>query len=510
MRLRLACVYWILVALGCLILPAVAGAADGRDMPLVFAHFMHCYVRGAIVTGVPDKGAPARSPLLEAWPDRSQESQWFAPDLPGDGIEAIRDDFKMAQDAGLDAMGMILGPKMLPRSQYSGGLNMVATTASEAEVKLIPELWGDPWSEDYTKFGRDIKDFMDAHPNAFLTRNGKPIIIFAFDSSQMFRAHAPVDSALPFIDAFLAPWGGRDKVYIGVYVPYDLMPGLLSPLVAAANAVAVWTPEDDWSALHSGVVFEIGKRKQKDVMFPIAPAFYQRRAGGAPMEYGNAFGAARYIDAWQRAIRNRPPFIDIQTWNDFSEDTQIMPSNTSGDTRLRLTRYFTQWFKTGAEPPVEEERVLLFHPKQLATARLDDPTALSTNAAWRHHSPTVDYIDVVTWLKSPATLRVTVGQRAWEQAVPAGFHEWVIYAPQSTQPPPRKGEALERPDSYPWPNSRRSVTIAPQFSAAIPELRVSRDGGVVSTLVSRCAFVDHGAFQDFTVIGDDALIGEVR
>ncbi|KRQ17381.1 hypothetical protein AOQ71_02280 [Bradyrhizobium manausense] len=429
------------------------------------------------------------------------EGTWYSQDLAkiaSSGEAAAVKEFELFNSAGLDAVSLLLGPRMLPSSQFSRGLELVARVADRSNsTKVIPELWADPLSDDFKSFGQNVKRFMDAHPNAFLSRDGKPVFAFAFDSKSMAKVHDPYSGASKKIDEFLAPWGGSEFAYIIYYVPYDLNKAIESPLVHEADAVAVWTPQDDWSALHSSVVFKIASSLHKDAVFPVSPSFYQRRAGQFPMEYGNSFGAARYIDGWLEALRKRPAFVNIQTWNDFSEDTAIVPSSTAGETWLHLTAYFSSWLKTGFPPNRREERVMLLRPKQLVRAKLDNAGAKTINAAWRHGSPTVDYIDVVTILREPALVRLTLGSQIWELPVPAGIYEWLVRSNEAGSP----GQS-----SYPTDTKLRHVTLAGAFESAVPVVQLFRGENLIGVVESKAPLLDKGGWQDFTIIADEAVL----
>ena len=305
------------------------------------------------------------------------------------------------------------------------------------------------------------------------------------------------------IQEFLDPWGGLAATYTMAYIPFTVKDGLSEPLLRKVNALAIWDPGDDWSALHSNLVIQLANQIHKDIAWPVAPAFYQRRAGGDPMEYANEFGAARYIDAWMQALKIHPAIIDVQTWNDFSEDSSIRSTDANGDTYLDLTTYFTKWIDSGSQPPITKDTVMLFHPKQLTNAQLDDPSAKATNAAWRHRTPIVNYIDCVTFLKQESTVRVSLGDQHWEQKIPSGFHDWVIYVPRQAAPD-QKDQVAETDSSYPTQSSMRFVTIATRpFSPSVPEVTLTRERAKVLSLKSKYAFLARGQFQDLTVIGDE-------
>ncbi|MEY9986000.1 hypothetical protein ABH995_005337 [Bradyrhizobium yuanmingense] len=408
-------------------------------------------------------------------------------------------EFALLSAAGINAIGLLISPSHLPNSKFAAGLHMVAEVAAHSNTKIILELWGNPWAEDYARYGSVVHEFFQAHPNAFVVRDEKPILVFAFDSSQSPQVHNPQTSPTASIADFLTPWGGRQGVYIMTYLPYVLRTALNSPIVQLSDAVDVWTPQDDWSARHSSVVFDVGQRMRKEIAFPVAPAFYQRRAGQPPMEYGNSFGAARYLDAWRQAIAKNPQFINIQTWNDLSEDSAVVPTNTAGYTWLHLTSYFTKWLADNHEPFVETERVMLFHPKQLVSAKLTNPKERAENARWRHGSPTVDYINVVTVLRQSATIRVRLGAQTWEKRVQAGLRDWVIYVSSSP-------EANAFQTTVPVSSEFRYVTIAKEFEAGAPVVEVVKSSGSIEKLTSKLPFLSSGEWQDFTIIADEIAL----
>ncbi|UWU67624.1 endo-1,3-alpha-glucanase family glycosylhydrolase [Bradyrhizobium sp. NC92] len=471
--------------------------------PLVFAHYMHCYVLGAYQPTDERVRNPKLGDNLKDWPPMGRESSWYSADLAqvaSDGEVALAREFELMKEAGVDAIGLLLGPRMLPISQFARGLDMVADVATRSSTKIIPEFWANPWADDFETFGKTIKHFMDAHPGAFLVRDGKPMFIFAFDSGIAAKVHDPLSAPIKQISDFLEPWGGLDETYTMFYVPYQFEKAVRSPLILKSNAIDVWTPQDDWSALHSPVVFRVGSALNKEVAFPVSPAFYQRRAGQLPMEYGNSFGAARYIDGWLEAIKNRPAFVNIQTWNDFSEDTAIVPTNTAGRVWLYLTTYFSSWLRSGRQPAIQEERVVLLRPKQLANAKLKNPKAKAINAVWRHASPTVDYLDVVTFLREPASVRIILGTQTWERWVPAGVHEWIVHSSLI------EGKGFAAQAKYPTASWLRRITVTDAFESAAPKVQLFRDNRLIGDLQSKTPFLDYGEWQDLTIIADEIAL----
>ncbi len=476
--------------------------------PFVFAHYMHCFVLGGINKNDDRVTDPDELTDTKDWPPIGEESEFFGPRLArfaASGAAANQEEFDLAEKVNVDAFGLLLYPEVL-HDQFAAAITMAVTNASHSAVKILPEMWGNIWTDDYKTFGVAVKAFFDAHPGSQAYRHDKPMFLFAIPYPNRRLVAADTSMLQGKIDDFLKPWGGESRAYVIVYVSYDVATSIQYPFIRYADAVGIWTPEDDFSALHSQAAAEVALDLHKDLAWPVAPAFYQRRAGGFPMEYGNSFGAARYIDAWLAAVRMRPAFVDIQTWNDFSEDTAIVPSNRAGRTWLDLTAYFSSWAKTQRPPVVKSDTVMLFHPLQLAGATLSQPRALTTNYDWRHKSPTVDYLDCVTILRKPATVALRLGGQIWRQHVPAGLHDWVVYSPHS--PPRQQGvrEVKEWAALYPQDSQYRSITVVSALSAGTPTVELSRQGRVLTKLRSRAAYGASGRFQDLVVVGDEVKV----
>jgi hypothetical protein len=482
---------------------APLGSQDNNT--IIFAHYMHCYVLGS--TNANDVRVKNVESIrdLSNWPPQSEESEWFSPELSrisASGSAATLEDFHEAESIGVDDFGILLGFKALPKSQFAPALDLIASVAQTQKVKLIPEMWADPWQNDYEFYGKTIKSFMDRHKGAFQLRDGKPILVFEFDNVSKHESHLGQAIAYQQLNQFLAPWGGSKNVYLVMYIPWQLATVRDSPLFQEADALDIWLASEDWSDLRSNLSVSAAEASNKASIFPVAPAFYQRRAGGPPMEYANTFGAAKYIDLWISAIKLKAKFVDIQTWNDFSEDTAIECSNLDGNVLLHLTDFFSTWLRHASEPAIYYDRAMLLHPKQLSRAKLKVPNELVKNYFWRHKTPIVDYLDCVLFLKEAAQVTVSIGTQSWTMTVPSGFHEWIIYSTRSVFS--WKSDQVS-PNMFSYPQNRdfRSVTAISEMPAGIPEVEIERNGKSILSLRSRLGYLNSGTFQDFSVIGDE-------
>jgi hypothetical protein len=130
---------------------------------------------------------------------------------------------------------------------------------------------------------------------------------------------------------------------------------------------------------------------------------------------------------WERAIRQGADYVQIVTWNDYSESTQIAPSQAHGTAFLDITRYYSSWFRTGKPPAVASDQAVVSHRIHLVGATtsyahtlMTAPTLGGTSTAPR------DAAEALVWLTRPATVEVTVGRSTTRFAAGAGVSAFTV------------------------------------------------------------------------------------
>jgi hypothetical protein len=124
--------------------------------------------------------------------------------------------------------------------------------------------------------------------------------------------------------------------------------------------------------------------------------------------------------SWAGAIANDANWVQIVTWNDYSENSQISPSTHIGWTPLDLTSYYLTWFKCGSAPTIKRDTVYLSHRVQAADLK---PTA--QKSLMELVSPPErarDSVEVLTFLTEAAEVEVNVGSEVRRYEAPAGVH----------------------------------------------------------------------------------------
>ncbi|MEU8527379.1 glycoside hydrolase family 71 protein [Streptomyces sp. NPDC048629] len=124
--------------------------------------------------------------------------------------------------------------------------------------------------------------------------------------------------------------------------------------------------------------------------------------------------------SWGEAIDNRADWVQLTTWNDYSEGSHFAPSQHNGYAYLDLTSYYLTRFKTGSWPRIERDTLYLTSRVQFAAARPPTGTqSLLTEPRDGSAAPR-DTVEVLAFLTGPATLETWTGDERAGGPAPAG------------------------------------------------------------------------------------------
>lgn len=133
-------------------------------------------------------------------------------------------------------------------------------------------------------------------------------------------------------------------------------------------------------------------------------------------EAGNSEALRR---SWQSAIETGADWVQVVTWNDYSESTEISPSSGTQHAFYDLTSYYVAWFKTGQAPPIVRDVLCWFHRVQ-ATAAMPEPAEQSHPFELRTEEPPRDEVELLAFLTAPGTLEIALGGETHQADAPAG------------------------------------------------------------------------------------------
>ncbi|WP_424449722.1 endo-1,3-alpha-glucanase family glycosylhydrolase [Microbacterium arborescens] len=196
----------------------------------------------------------------------------------------------------------------------------------------------------------------------------------------------------------------------------------MSAFRGIADGYGNWGVRTEWHTANGPDYAARAAALGKTWMAPVSVQDYRPRAG-VFAESGNTDNLRA---SWKRAIDTGAQYVQLVTWNDYSESTQFAPSADHGDTFLDISRPYLDWFHSGTQPRVTQDQAFLVHRTQFTGARptlghlLAAPTLGGTSG-----SPT-DEVEAVVYLTAPATLTVTVGGTTTRFDAPAGRSVYTV------------------------------------------------------------------------------------
>ncbi len=136
--------------------------------------------------------------------------------------------------------------------------------------------------------------------------------------------------------------------------------------------------------------------------------------------YDEAGNTENLRDSWTAAIKGNADWVQIPTWNDYSEGSQIAPTMKHGYSFLDLSAWYDVWWKTGAFPATVRDTLYVTHRTQMFNARPRFPETRLMRLR-SGGTPARNTVEVVSVLTRPATVVLRVGGKAYSYTAPAGI-----------------------------------------------------------------------------------------
>jgi glucan endo-1,3-alpha-glucosidase len=183
-----------------------------------------------------------------------------------------------------------------------------------------------------------------------------------------------------------------------------------------------------------GVISEIARREQKKIMCGISP-YYKGFGINSRVFESRGFEGMR--DMWLAIIAANLDWVQLVTWNDWTEATYLQPFNGPREdiwslpgwhgllnhgAFLKASRYYMEWFRSGRAPKISEDRVFYFyrlHPK--GSRAIVDFNTMEFGRP-RFFEKLDDRIYLTAFLTEAAEITVRAGDSAETMTIPAGAH----------------------------------------------------------------------------------------
>jgi hypothetical protein len=144
--------------------------------------------------------------------------------------------------------------------------------------------------------------------------------------------------------------------------------------------------------------------------------------------YWEAQNSTAYRNAWTGSIQGNSDWVQVVTWNDYSESTAIEPytdaslAPVKGNGFYDLTGYYASWFVTGTQPKLTRDVLYFFHRGEAVTSAA---YAQAQPAAIQAGKPT-DQIELLSFLTAPGKLEIRIGDQSYTRAAGAGMSSLTI------------------------------------------------------------------------------------
>lgn len=170
---------------------------------------------------------------------------------------------------------------------------------------------------------------------------------------------------------------------------------------------------------HDSVIISNLNKINADYVAGVSPWFSSYQARQQKVHGNHRF---LWDYRWREIIKNQPPYVYITTWNDFSESTYIAPYENGVAGKewkrnrythiafLELLKYYSKAYKNGGHPKTITSDTLYYWyrlspknsvPKQIPWAKPIDSNFMD------------DSIYIISILKAPATIRITIGNKRY-------------------------------------------------------------------------------------------------
>jgi Glycosyl hydrolase family 71 len=253
-------------------------------------------------------------------------------------------------------------------------------------------------------------------PAAYRLSDGS-LVVSAFDAGlnsaawwqSVLNTLSAKDIKVAFVPTFLG-WGG----YAAAFAPISYGFGDWGTATAPAAAAMQSAP----ATVHSTY--------SKIFMMPVGPQQFRPK----DFLYWEAGNSGAFRNAWGSAIQGDADWVQLVTWNDFSESGEVQPYTDAtlnpsiGTGYYNLNGYYAAWFSTGQQPTITHDVLYYFYRRQPTTAAATAQSAMDTT----NSTAASDNIELLAFLTAPGELTITIGGDTYTQNAKAGVTSFTIRA----------------------------------------------------------------------------------
>jgi hypothetical protein len=190
---------------------------------------------------------------------------------------------------------------------------------------------------------------------------------------------------------------------------------------ADSHGLSLWGPRTvpDIAGLTQPAAY--AHARGKIWMAPVAPQDFRPK----DLVYWEAGNSQLFRTMWEHAITNDAEWVQLITWNDYSEASEVQPSTGTQYGYYDLMAYYITWFKTGVRPRIARDVLYYFHRIEATTATPDLSRQRRIFQS-RGGAAATNHIELLAFLTSPGTLEIEIGGKVHQQQAAAGMTSFKI------------------------------------------------------------------------------------
>jgi formylglycine-generating enzyme required for sulfatase activity len=342
----------------------------------------------------------------------------------GNSVEGYKQDMELAQRHGIDGFLLDVGEWNKNKNYILSSERMYEAAKqlnTGFKLAMAPEYSVQPFADDVCDMVLKFKD----HPNQ-LKHDGK-VVLSGYCGASMFppaveklkAAGVPV-CLVP--DAHMPRWiyNPSYESYADLFAAAPCLDGLMM-----FNASQLGNNVGN-NAMGRRVTQKLGKIFAAGVI----PAYNSANL----QDYR---GLSGYLDMWKGAINDGADWISIVIWNDYNEDSALMPMRwPAGSERyqysrdesfLQATSYGSAWFKSGIQPAITQDCFFVTYrnrgkwQRQGWNGKEWVDVCLTGGRADQIHDDVEDLVYLDSIMTAPASLSVNLGGKDQKFELPAGI-----------------------------------------------------------------------------------------
>jgi hypothetical protein len=162
----------------------------------------------------------------------------------------------------------------------------------------------------------------------------------------------------------------------------------------------------------------------KIFMMPVDPQQYRPK----DFLFWEAGNSAAFRNAWMSSINGDADWVQLVTWNDFSESSEVAPYTDAtlkrdiGTGYYDLTGFYATWFLTGTQPVITHDVLYYFYRRE--TTNTAGPA--QGQKAYIATGVAEDDIELLALLPSAGDLTITIGGKSYTKSAAAGVTSFKV------------------------------------------------------------------------------------